>query len=170
MMFLALVVQEFIPPLLFAHGARVFLLPVVLLYGAVALPYGHVLLFALIGGLIWDLHTLQFLGDRVEIALGWSIILFVVVCSLMHGLRPLFLRGRWEVHCFAMGLGTSMILLAEYLMITFRRGAPMFSEDVWWRIAAPGVVAMVLAPLVFAVFNQLGRMMGQNLRPEERSL
>ena len=51
--------------------------------------------------------TVQVIGPRVEIALGWSILLYAVLAAIMHGLRPLFIRGRWEVHCIMSGVCTS---------------------------------------------------------------
>jgi hypothetical protein len=161
----ALVVQEFIPPLHAMHDARVFLLPVVIFYGTLALPYPAVLGLAFAGGMAWDLTTLQFLDDRVEISAGWSIVLFGVLCSLIHGLRPLFLRGRWEVYCLSCGLGTSAVVLAEFLMITLRRGTPIFSEVLWWRVGVPGMIALLLALPVYLVFGWIERATGSN-RPE----
>ena len=57
--------------------------------------------------------------------------------------------GRWEVHCILSGICTSVILLAQYLMITFRRGSILFTPEVWWQIGGPGLIAMLMAPLLF---------------------
>ncbi len=40
------------------------------------------------------------------------------------------------------GVCTSLILLAQYLMITFRRGTILFTPEAWWQIGGPGVLAM----------------------------
>ena len=71
-------------------------------------------------------------------------------------LRPLFIRGRWEVHCVLSGVCTSIILLAQYLMISFRRGSIFFTREVWWQIGGPGLIAMLMAPLVFWRLHWLG--------------
>ncbi len=71
----------------------------------------------------------------------------------MHGLRPLFARGRWEVHCILSGVFTSLIVLAQYLMITFRRGSLVFTREIWWQIGGPGLVAMAIAPIFFWVLT-----------------
>ena len=84
----------------------------------------------------------------------------------MHGLRPLFSRGRWEVHCIMTGVCTSLILLAQYLMITFRRGTLFFSQEVWWQIGGPGLLAMFMAPIVFWFLQWVGRMTAFPYLPE----
>ena len=56
-MFLALIVQHFIGPLP-VIGARVLLMPIIMFYGALALPLPGMLALAFVGGLMWDaLHT-----------------------------------------------------------------------------------------------------------------
>jgi hypothetical protein len=71
---------------------------------------------------------------------GWSIILYAALGTIMSGFRPLFQRGRWEIHCLLSGICTSFIVLAEYLMITIRRQPVqlVFNEQVWWRIGGAG--------------------------------
>ena len=91
------------------------------------------------GTILDDPLTVQVLGPRVEISFGWSILLYAVLAAIMHGLRPLFIRGRWEVHCIMSGLCTSAILLSQYLMIAIRRGSLVFTREAWWQIGGPGV-------------------------------
>src|SRR5580700_1352902 len=166
-MFMALVAQTFIGPLpLF--GARVLLMPIIMFYGALALPTPGMLVLAFCGGLMWDaLHT-QVVEGNVEIALGWSIVLYATLGALMGGFRPLFQRGRWETHCLLSGVCTSMIVLAEYLMITFRREPVvfLFNRDIWWRIGGAGLVAALLSPLVFFAFNYLAFLVGYDAQPD----
>src|SRR5205823_6513695 len=123
-----------------------YIMPVILFYGALALPFGWMLALVFCAGFMWDALTVQVLDSHVEIALGWSILLYALLGSIMHGFRPWFLKGRWEVHCLLSGLCTSAILLAEFLMLTFQRGGFVFSKEIWWRILGPGVMAMLLAP------------------------
>src|SRR5437762_14210187 len=93
--------------------------------------------------------TVKVIGSKLEISLGWSILLYAVLAGIMHGLRPLFIRGRWEVHCVLTGLCTSAIILAQYLMITFRRGSLFFTREVWWQIGGPGQLEMRMEPVCF---------------------
>src|SRR5207244_9140047 len=117
--------------------------------GAMALPFPLMLTLALYAGVLLDALTVQVIGGKVVISAGSSILLYGVLAGIMHGLRPLFARGHWEVHCILSGIFTSLIVLAQYLMITFRRGSVVFTREIWWQIGGPGIVAMLLAPLVF---------------------
>jgi hypothetical protein len=112
---------------------------------------------------------MQVIGDRVEITLGWSILVYAVLASIMHGLRPLFIRGRWEIHCIMSGVCTSLILLSQYLMITFRRGSLLFTPEAWWQIGGPGVMALLMAPLMFWLLHTIGDATGNPFLPERES-
>jgi hypothetical protein len=152
--------EFYFPPIDWMYNAHIYIVPVIVFYGAVALPFPLMLTLALFAGILLDALTVQVIGAKVEISLGWSILLYAVLAGIMHGLRPLFLRGRWEVHCILSGLCTSAIILAQYLMITFRRGSLFFSREVWWQIGGPGLIAMLIAPLVFWILNWLARLTG----------
>ncbi len=146
--FVALVIQEFIPPLRFLHGARVFLVPMLFCYGALAMPFWAMLLMAIYAGLLTDLAHLNVVDGHVEIALGWSIVLFVFFGLFAHGLQPAFIRGRWWVHVLLAAVCTCLFLALQFVMICFRRQGVFFNETVAWRILAPGFIAAILAPLV----------------------
>jgi hypothetical protein len=161
LLFLVLVTQIaefFIPPLDWMYHAHIYITPVLVFYGAMALPFPLMLGLALFAGILLDALTVQVIGGKVEISLGWSIMLYAVLAGIMHGLRPLFIRGRWEVHCLLTGICTSAIILAQYLMITFRRGTFMFTKEVWWQIGGPGLMAMLMAPVIFWMLNWIARM------------
>ncbi|MBA3962075.1 MAG: hypothetical protein H0X40_09255 [Chthoniobacterales bacterium] len=149
LVFVAQIVEIFIPPLDWMFNAHVYIVPVIVFYGAIALPFPLMLALAFFAGFLWDAMTVQVLGLHVEISFGWSILLYAVLAAIMHGLKPLFNRGRWEVHCVLSGVCTSLLLLSQYLMISFRRGSLIFDRDVWWQIGGPGLLAMLMAPLVF---------------------
>lgn len=169
-MFVGLVVQHFIAPLP-PFGVRVLLMPIIMFYGALALPVPGMLALAFCGGLMWDaLHVQIDLvggeggGPIVEVALGWSIVLYAILGALMNGFRPLFQRGRWEIHCLLSGLCTSVIVLAEYLMRTFRQEPVLFlfNKEVWWRIGGAGLIATLLSPFFFFALNYLAFLVGQD--------
>jgi hypothetical protein len=166
---LAQIVEYFIPPLAWMYNAHIYIVPVIVFYGAMALPFPLMLALAFFAGILLDALTVQVIGSRVEISLGWSILLYAVLAGIMHGLRPLFVRGRWEVHCILSGVCTSLIILAQYLMITFRRGTLFFSPDVWWQIGGPGLIAMLMAPPVFWGLHWIGRVTGYDYLPEGES-
>ena len=164
--FLAQVVEFFLPPLDWMYNARIYIMPIVVFYGAMALPFPLMLVLAGFAGFLLDVVTVQPIGSQVEISIGWSILLYAVLAAIMHGLRPLFIRGRWEVHCIMSGLCTSAILLSQYLMIAFRRGSLVFSREAWWQIGGPGVIAMLMAPLAFWILHSLGRLTSNPYLPE----
>jgi hypothetical protein len=162
----AQIAEFFIPPLAWLYNAHVYIVPLIVFYAAVALPIPLMLAVALYAGILLDALTVQVIGAKVEIALGWSILLYAVLAGFMHGLRPLFIRGRWEIHCLMSGICTSFIILAQYLMITFRRGSVVFSPEVWWQIGGPGLIAMLMAPLVFWLLHWLSRVTAFPYSPE----
>ena len=172
--FLAVVFQGRFEPLPTLFGATVLLFPVILAYGALALPFTGTLALAFFNGLLWDAITLQFLKPTEEFsldtpavpefAMGWSVLLFGVLAIIVHGLRPLFLRGRWELHCLASGFCASAILLAQYLMITFKRHGLIFPHELWGRILVPGFFAMLLAIPVYFLFRLLAAALGYTVR------
>jgi hypothetical protein len=169
-LFVSVVAQEFIPPLAWLNGAHVYILPVLMFYGAMALPYWGMLAMAFISGLMWDCMITQVVDSQVEISLGWSILLYAALGAIMNGFRPLFQRGRWEIHCLLSGLFTSAILLAEYLMITIRRGGFVFSQEIWWRIGGAGMAAAIIAPVFFFTLNWLAPRVGYEIEPEQKGL
>ncbi len=156
--FVAQIVEIFLPPLDWMYNAHIYIVPIIVFYGAMSLPFPAVMALAFFAGFMLDALTVQVLGGRVEISLGWSILLYAVLAAIMHGLRPLFIRGRWEVHCVMSGVCTSAILLSQYLMISFRRGSLFFNREAWWQIAGPGVIAMLMAPLAFLILHYLARL------------
>ena len=166
LVFLAQIVEFFIPPLDWMYNAHIYITPVLVFYGAMALPFPLVLVLAFWAGFLLDTFNAQVVGTHVEISLGSSILLYAVLAGIMHGLRPLFIRGRWEVHCVLTGLCTSAIILAQYLMITFRRGSFLFTREVWWQIGGPGLMAMLMAPVIFWVLNWVARVTRYPYLPE----
>lgn len=145
----ALVVQEYIPPVPFLGGAHLLIVPVLFCYGALWLSFPAMLGLALFTGLLSDLAFLHVIGDRVEIGLGWSMLFYVFVGTALQPLRPLFLEGRWEVHCLASGAVTLLLLLLQYIMVCLRRGSFLLDWTIFWHIAGPALVALLFAPLVY---------------------
>src|ERR1700719_2901580 len=165
---IAQIAEFFIPPLDWMYHAHIYIAPVIVFYGAMALPFPLMLGMALFAGILLDALTVQVISSKVEMSLGSSILIYAVLAGIMHGLRPLFVRGRWEVHWVLSGICTSAIILAQYLMITFRRGSVFFSPEVWWQIGGPGLIAMLLSPLVFWALHWLARATGYPYLPETK--
>jgi hypothetical protein len=163
---IAQIAEFFIPALPWLYNAHVYIAPVIVFYGAMALPFPLMLSLALFAGVLLDALTVQVIGGKVEISIGSSILIYGVLAGLMHGLRPLFERGRWVLS----GVFTSLIVLAQYLMITFRRGSFVFTREVWWQIGGPGLIAMAMAPIVFWFLQWIGRVTAYSYQPERGRL
>jgi len=166
----AQIAELFIPALPWLYDAHIYIVPVIVFYGAMALPFPLMLALALYAGVLLDALTVQVIGGKVEISMGSSILLYGVLAGIMHGLRPLFARGHWEVHCVMSGVFTSLIVLAQYLMITFRRGSLVFTREVWWQIAGPGLIAIAVAPIFFWLLQWIARMTAYSYGPERERL
>lgn len=165
--FLLLVVQEFVPPMEWLQGARLVLVPIIVVYAGLALPFPLVLLFTFVSGLMWDLLIYRELGGVAEISPGTSILVYTLVGIFAHGFRPLFMRGRWEIHCLLSGFCTVVMIAVEYAMITFRRSEISYDTEVLWRIGGPGLVAILLAPVFYVGLGLLGQLMHCELQAEE---
>ncbi|HEY8900448.1 MAG TPA: hypothetical protein VIM61_08545 [Chthoniobacterales bacterium] len=174
--FASFIVQEFIPPLQSAEGARVLIAPALFCYGACVLPFPSMLVLALITGFLSDFtalqivhrsvemsdfDTIQTVAGAVELSAGWSILLFVASGLICQGLRSLVLRGHWWLPPLMSAVTTLVYLGLQFGMITMRRfdsGGLFWSEAVAWRIAAPAVIALgltlvlMLGSLLFATF------------------
>jgi len=166
--FLALILQEFIPPLAGLEQARVILVPMIVCYAALALPFPFMLLAVLFGGMGMDLINLQWVDGKngmvPEIAPGATIFYFLAVGLVCQGLRVLFLRGYWWLFSLMSGLSTSLLLLLQFVFISYRRfdtGGIEWSAVVLWRVFTPGLIAFLLAPL----FHLLAYLTGRSLLP-----
>jgi hypothetical protein len=160
-MFFALIVQHFLgtfPGL----GGQVLLLPVIFFYAAAALPLWGMLAMAFLAGLMWDCLTAVPVDGKVEVFFGWNILLYGALGAVMNGLHPLFIRGRWQIHCLLTGVLTSLMVLIEFTLITFRREpfAIEWPVTVWRHIMGSGLAATLIAPFLFFSLNWIGRRMG----------
>jgi hypothetical protein len=171
LMFVALVGQFFVG-VFPGMGGEILLLPVVFFYAAAALPLPGMLACAFCAGLMWECLTNVPLGDLpVEhadgVIFGWSIIIYAALGAVMNGLHPLFLRGRWQIHCLLVGVLTSLLVLLEYVVITFRRVpfALIWPSQVWQQILSSGLAAVLIAPGMFIGLNWIGRRLGHFEKP-----
>ena len=181
LMALGFVVQDFVPAFDWAWHARIFAVPVIYFACAISLPFSVMLCFAFFTGFVWDAlnHTAISYPDIAHAALevdaippgaggafGFSIFLYALLGSLMHGIRPLFRRGRWELPILMTGVGTFLLLTLEYAFINFRRAGFSFPVEVWHHIAATAVLSMIVAPVAFLLINCLAKLSGYSIRYE----
>jgi hypothetical protein len=161
LMFLGLVAQHFLGvfPML---GGEILLMPVVFFYAAAALPIYGMLTIALVAGIMWDSLTWMPVDGHVDMAFGSSVLIYGALGAIMNGLRPMFIRGGWPIHCLLTGILTSLLVLLEYVVITFRREpfALIWPKEVWHRILGSGVAALIIAPFAFLILNWFARRFG----------
>ena len=84
----------------------------------------------------------------------------------MHGIRPLFRRGRWEMPVLMTGGGTFLLLTMYYTLINFRRAGFAFPREIWSHIGATSVLSMIVAPFAFLLINCLAKLSGYSIRYE----
>lgn len=143
--FIAFVIQDFLPPMDIFLGARIILVPMIFCYAAMALPGWTMLILAFIAGLFTDLNYLHVVDGRVEIGVGWSIVYFVFLGLFAHGFQPAFQRGHWWIHILVSMAGTSVFLALQFAMISFRREGFVYNDMVFWRVIGPGLMAGLFA-------------------------
>jgi hypothetical protein len=180
----ALVLQDFIPVIEAAYQARILLVPIVFFACALSVPFPIMLLLAFATGFVTDAlnHTgVTYAADKLGqaattfpdvgaaalqlgivppssgAAFGFSIFLYGLLGALMHGIRPLFRRGRWELPVLMTGVGTALLLTLEYLFLNFRRGGFEFPAVVWKHILASAMLSMIAAPLMFFFIYTLSK-------------
>jgi len=122
---------------------------------------------AFCAGLMWECLTNVPIAGTGDMIFGWSILVYAGLGAVMNGLHPLFLRGRWQIHCVLAGLLTSLLVLLEYLVITFRREpfVLIWPTQVWRQIFSSGLSAVLISPFLFLSLNWVGRRLGHFERP-----
>ena len=160
--FAAFLLQQALPEIHVLHGARFVFVPMIFCYAAMALPFPAMLFAAFFTGLFSDLMYLNVVGGRVEIALGCSIVFFVIYGSIANGLRPSYLRGHWWPLIPLSVLCTWSFLIMQFTMISLRREGFVFDEAILWRAFAPGLLAGLLSPLLHAVVKPFAALVPDN--------
>jgi cell shape-determining protein MreD len=162
-----LVLQELIPPFYALGGARLQLVPLLFCLGAFVLGFPSMLIFAFGAGLLFDLMNLQWVGPRPEIALGTTVLFFILLGAVCQGMRPLFQNGSYWLLSLMGGLATCLLPALQFLLLSLRRlesSGFFWSNDILWRIFLPGLLAAVLAPALLVVYHFIGG----TLRPQGR--
>ncbi len=160
-MFVGLVLQHFVGAVP-GFGSQIMLLPLIFLCGAAALPVAGMLVLAFAAGLMWDCMHFMPVEGRVDFPFGGTILLYAGIGAMMNGLRPLYLRGLWYLHAAVAGMLTSVLVLVEYTIITFRREpfALIWPREIWTRIGGTALVTAFLAVPFFLILNWTGRRAG----------
>ncbi len=160
--FIAFLLQQGLPAVHVLHGARIVLVPMIFCYAAMVLPFPAMLGLAFFTGFVSDLFYLHIMEGRVEIAIGCSIVFFVITGSISNGFRPSYLKGHWWPVIPVAILTTSAYLLMQFVMISVRREGFVFEMAVLWRVLAPGLLVGLFVPLVHAVVQPFASLIPQS--------
>jgi hypothetical protein len=163
LIFGSFVFQLFLPPVLLLDGAAILFVPALYFYGCLSLPFPLMLALTFFTGMLSDLFTIPQPRSHPDFPTGISILIYLVPGLIMHGLKPLFLRHRWETHCLLAETGavlTPFLLLAQYAMLSFERSDFFFSEVILWRIVGAGLISLLIAPCVFFILTPLSHVLG----------
>jgi hypothetical protein len=157
------VFQLFLPPVMPLYGAAILFAPIIYFYGCVSLPFPLVLALTFITGLLNDLFTVPQPGSQAEYTAGVSIVIYMLPGIIMHGLRPLFLTHRWEIHFLVAEISAALvpfILLAQYAILSIERTNFLINDVIVWRIVGPGLISFLIAPCVFFILTPLSGALG----------
>ena len=169
------VVQQFLPAFTGIHHSRILLVQLVFLCSAVTVGQPTMLLLAFIGGFFWDAHCWigahggdpEVYTQQVEsLRFGYSIVLFGAMGILMHGIQPMFKQGKWQFSAILSGIAIFLYLTAEYAIINFVRGEPVFSKETAMQMAFTSLLTMLFSPLVFWILFQVARLCEHSINPE----
>ena len=160
--FAAFLLQQALPPIHVLHGSRFVFVPMILCYAAMVLPFPGMLVVAFCTGLLSDLMYLNVVGGQVEIALGCSIVFFVIYGCIANGFRPGYLRGQWWPVIPLSMICTSSYLFMQFAMISLRREGFVYDEAILWRIFAPGVLAGLFVPLLHTIIMPFAALIPDN--------
>ncbi len=169
------VVQQFLPAFTGIHHSRILLVQLVFLCSAVTVGQPTMFLLAFIGGLFWDANCwigshggdAEVYTQQVEsLRFGYSIVLFGAMGILMQGIQPLFQQGKWQFSAILTGIAIFLYLTAEYAIINFVRGEPVFSKTTALQMLFTSLLTMLFSPLVFWFLFKVARFCDHSIYPE----
>ena len=176
LIFLAMVIQQFMAPIGWAQGGFVFVVAAAFFCCAISVPFHVMLGLAIFTGLLWDgLHVVipesgELMSNSQaamkDVGFGTSILLFGLLGTMMQGFRPLFRRGRWELPIIMTGFGTFQFLLIQYLLVNFALGGLVFPSSAWFKIISTALLCMLISPLIFYILHRLAKATGYQIRYE----
>jgi hypothetical protein len=172
LIFLSLIAQLYIPPMIFLKGAAILFVPALLFYGSLAFPLPLVLVLVSLTGLWNDLLNVPQDAGHTDYPVGTTILILLIPALVMHGFRTWFINRGWSVHLVLAELSailTPFYLFAQYAILSFQRSDFFFSDVIVWRILGPGLIAMVTTPCVFLFLSSLSSLFRYRPRIEATS-
>jgi cell shape-determining protein MreD len=163
LIFLSLLVQQFLPVFQSCYQARVLVMLVVFLCASLTVPLPVMFIFAMICGLFWDMQCVQIqdqldptvYGEIPSPRFGSSMLLYGFAGALMHGVKLFFHQKKWFLVCFMIGIATFIYLMMEYGLIDFLRNQFTMSFGVMMKIGITSIIHTLVSPLIFLILTLL---------------
>jgi len=147
--------------------ASVMVVPVFFFCAAMSVSFPMMLLLAFVTGLMWDCAFAFPVSATNDGVFGSSVVLFGLLGAVMQGVRPFFVRGRWDVPVLVVGAGVFLFLFLEFLVLSLSRANVDFPLVLWVKISVSTMMSMVLAPVVFWVLYWLAGVTGYEMGDED---
>jgi hypothetical protein len=143
------ITQDCLPPLNGPKPTYILSLPILFTYGALSIRFPPMLALAAFTGFFTDLSTFQVVSGTVEIGIGWSIIVYSVLGTLMQYIRDkTLLQELWWPHPLLSALCTFSLLSFHYIVIALHRDSISFNVNVFWKVFVPTVTSFLLFPVI----------------------
>lgn len=153
---LSLIIQDCVPPLNGLPSTYILFPPILFTYGALSLRFAHMLALAAFTGFFTDLSAFQVVSGTIEIGIGWSIVAYSMLGTLMQYIRDkILLREFWWPHSLLSAMCTFSLLSLHYVVIALHRDGISFNVNVLWRVCVPTVTSCLLFPVIGIPFTLL---------------
>lgn len=149
LLIIALVLQDTFSGGIGFYQIHLYLVPVVFCFGALILSLPAALFFGLITGLLEGLMTLSFNAHCPEVGLGWFIFFFMSFAFFLQYITELTHGIRWELHALGSAFCTASLLVGEWLLIAWHRGAFNITSMTLLLITIPSAISLLLSPLLY---------------------
>ena len=147
-------VQDLLPGIPPAQE-RLLLLPVVFVFGVIALPMVPALWFALITAVVQGLALMQVQSGQSDMGLTLPVVFFIGWAILLQMASEATHGMRWELHAIGSALVTFTLLTGEFLALCIRHGGFPVDLAVILKIAVPAAASILLAPLLYLPLRSL---------------
>jgi len=175
LLFIACIVQQFVPAITAMYDARVLIMPLVFLCGSVTGRTPMMLLLAFLGGFLWDCqHTLAPHGGNEDIyaspveqmLFGYTIVLYGIIGGIMIGFRPFFHSGKWQIPAIVTGFIIYFYLWLEYLLINVIRGDFAVNMKIFYHNTLTAILTALVSPLLFVLLSKIAKSFNHVIRQD----
>jgi rod shape-determining protein MreD len=140
------------PTLGFFLGAKLELLPLLIVYAALTVGPRSVVALSIVGGLLQDSMSVG--------PLGLSILPLCGVGLVVHYLQPYLFRDELTQQCLLGAAATLASILTVLLGLAVAGSAPAFSLWLYAKVVLLVTTGALLTPVVFVVLDWLNRLLG----------